>query len=199
MNTYAVLTETSPRYLGLILSTVLGLRKGRSPFWRPRLVPDPDKKEAVVLEMFSDQEAGVMRSLLSHYPSKSAPDYMLMVFALAVISCRRRHHPSRSRIIASAHDFAPKTCFANISRQTQSMTVVRITYGQLCSFLHEAETRDEAKQAQRGVPSALAPNCRKRCWEITPPQALSPGKEAEIAKREAEEAAKSEAQDSLWR
>ncbi len=79
------------------------------------------------------------------------------------------------------------------------MTVVRITSGQLCSFLHDAETRDETKRAKRGIQSSLAPNCRKKRREVTPPEALSPGKEAKIAKCEAEEAARSEKQDPLWR
>ena len=33
----------------------------------------------------------------------------------------------------------------------QSMTVVRITCGQLCSFLHDAETRHDIKHTQRGI------------------------------------------------
>lgn len=49
------------------------------------------------------------------------------------------------------------------------------------------------------VMNSLVPNCRKRRREATPPEALSPGKEAKIAKCEAEEAARSEAQDPLWR
>ena len=79
------------------------------------------------------------------------------------------------------------------------MTVVQITCKQLSSFLHDAETRDEIKRAQQGAQIGLPPNCRERRWEATPPEALSPGKEAKIAKCEAEEVAKSEAQDSSWR
>jgi len=79
------------------------------------------------------------------------------------------------------------------------MTVVRIASGQLCSFLHDAETRDETKLAQRGIQSSLAPNCWKRRREVTPPEALSPGKEAKFAKREADEVTRSEKQDPLWR
>ena len=81
----------------------------------------------------------------------------------------------------------------------QSMTVVRITYGQLCSFLHDAETRQDIKRTQRGIQSDLPPNCRKRHRQVTPPETLSPGKEAEIVKCEAEEAATSEARDPVWR
>ena len=55
------------------------------------------------------------------------------------------------------------------------------------------------KRAQQGVQSDLPPDCRKTHWQVTPPESLSPGKEAEIAKCEAEEAAKSEARDPVWR
>ncbi|KAL9062880.1 MAG: hypothetical protein Q9161_009715, partial [Pseudevernia consocians] len=76
------------------------------------------------------------------------------------------------------------------------MTVVQITCKQLSSFLHDAETRDEIKLAQQGAQIGLPPNCKKRRREATPPEALSPRKEAKFAKCEAEEAAKSEAKDS---
>ena len=46
-------------------------------------------------------------------------------------------------------DFAPESCFANISQQTQSVTIVRITCGQLCSYLHDAETRHDQTSATR--------------------------------------------------
>ena len=84
-------------------------------------------------------------------------------------------------------------------QDTQSMTVVRITCKQLSSFLQDAETRDEIKRAQQGAQIGLPPNCRKRLREATPPEALSPRKEAKFAKCEAEEAAKSEAKDPVWR
>ena len=61
------------------------------------------------------------------------------------------------------------------------MTVVRITCEQLCSFLHDAETRHDIKRTQRGIQSDLPPNCRKMHRQVTPPEALSPGKEAEIS------------------
>ena len=96
-------------------------------------------------------------------------------------------------------DFAPKSCFADVPQQTQSMAVVQITSGQLCSFLHVAETRHEIKRAQRGVKPGLSPNCRKSHQEVTSPEALSPGKEAKFAKCEAKEAARSEAYESSWR
>ena len=43
------------------------------------------------------------------------------------------------------------------------------------------------------------PNCRKIRREATAPEALSPEKEAKFAKCEAEEVAKSEANDPVWR
>ncbi len=94
-------------------------------------------------------------------------------------------------------DFAPKSCFANLSQVSRS-TAVQIIYGQLCSFLHDAETRNEIKRRQQGKQVALPRNCRKRIREATPPEALSPRTEAKISKREVEEVAKSEAQDSSW-
>jgi len=48
-------------------------------------------------------------------------------------------------------DFAPKTYFVNTPHQTQNIIVVRITYGQLYSFLHDTETRHKTKRAQRGI------------------------------------------------
>ena len=96
-------------------------------------------------------------------------------------------------------DFAPRTGFANMPPGTQNMTVVQITCEQLSSFLLDAETRHETKRAQHGVQSLLPPNCRKIRRQATPPEALSLGKEAEFAKCEAEEAAKSEANDPIWR
>ena len=77
------------------------------------------------------------------------------------------------------------------------MTVVQITYEQLSSFLLEAETRYKTKRAQYSVQSPLPPNCRKIRRQAIPPKALSPGKEAEFAKCEAEEAVKSEANDPV--
>jgi len=84
-------------------------------------------------------------------------------------------------------------------QDTQSVTVVQITCKQLSSFLHDTETRDKIKRAQQGAQIGLPLNCRKRRREATPPEALSPGKEAKFAKCEAEEAAKSEAEDPVWR
>lgn len=43
------------------------------------------------------------------------------------------------------------------------------------------------------------PNCGKRSREHTPPEVLSPIKEAKIAKQEAKEAAKAEVKDVSWR
>lgn len=88
--------------LGLDIEYGVGSKKASLSIWRPRVVPGPDEEEAVILEMFSDQEADVMPSILGHHRSKSAPNWMLTVFALAAISCRRRDHRSRSRIVASA-------------------------------------------------------------------------------------------------
>jgi len=88
--------------LGLDIEYGVGSKEAPLSIWRPRVVPDPDEKKATILEMFSDQEADVMPSLLSHYRSKSVPHLMLMGFALAAVSCRRRDHRSRSRIVASA-------------------------------------------------------------------------------------------------
>ena len=79
------------------------------------------------------------------------------------------------------------------------MTAVQITCEQLSSFLLDAETRYETKRAQHGVQFPLPPNCRKIRRQATPLEALSPGKEAEFAKCEAEEAANSEANDPVWR
>ena len=79
------------------------------------------------------------------------------------------------------------------------MTVIQITCWQLYSFLHDAETRHDIKRTQRGIQSNFPPNYRKRHRQVTPPETLSPGKEAKIAKYEAEEGAKSEARDPVWR
>ena len=79
------------------------------------------------------------------------------------------------------------------------MTVVQIICQQLSSFLQDAETRDEIKRAQEGAQIGLPPNCRKRRRQTTPPEALSPGKEAKFAKCEAKEAEGSEAKDPVWR
>jgi hypothetical protein len=92
-----------------------------------------------------------------------------------------------------------KNIFVDTPQQTQSMTVVRITCGQLCSFLHDAKTRHSIKRTQRGIKSGLPHNCRKRHRQVTPPEALSPEKEAKIAKCEVEKAAKAEARDPVWR
>ena len=125
---------------------------------------------------------------------------MLIVFA-----CDSRSVPTMGVLFKvkglslQLRDFAPKSCFADVPQQTQSMAVVQITCGQLCSFLHVAETRHEIKRAQRGVKPGLPPNCRKRHRELTLSEALSPGKEAKIAKCEAEEAARPEAHESSWR
>lgn len=77
------------------------------------------------------------------------------------------------------------------------MNAIQMICKQLSSFLLDAKTRREIKRAQRGVPFPLPPNCRKIRREATPPEALSPEKEAKFAECEAEEAAKSEANDPI--
>ncbi len=47
-------------------------KKASLSIWRPRLVPDPEKEEAVLLETFSVREADVMASPLAHYQPISA-------------------------------------------------------------------------------------------------------------------------------
>lgn len=60
--------------LGLDIEYGVGSKKVSLSIWRPRVVPDPDGKDAVVLEMFSDQEVDVIPSPLSHHRSKSVHD-----------------------------------------------------------------------------------------------------------------------------
>lgn len=45
--------------LGLDIAYGVGSKKASLSIWRPRVVPDPDENEVVVLEMFSGQEADV--------------------------------------------------------------------------------------------------------------------------------------------
>ena len=72
MNMYPVLMETLPLVLGLDIEYGIGSKKASLSIWQPRLVPDPEKEEGVLLETFSVQEADVMASLLAHYQSVSA-------------------------------------------------------------------------------------------------------------------------------
>lgn len=58
--------------LGLDIEYGVGFKKASLSIWRPRLVPDLEKKEAVLLETFGVREADVMASLSAHHQSKSA-------------------------------------------------------------------------------------------------------------------------------
>ena len=58
--------------LGLDIEYGVGSRTASLSIWRPRLLPDPDEKEVVLLETFSVREADVMAFLLAHYQSVSA-------------------------------------------------------------------------------------------------------------------------------
>lgn len=62
----------------------------------------------------------------------------------------------------------------------------------VANHLHDAETRHDIKRTQRGIQADLPLNCRKTHRQVTPPEALSPGEEAE-------EAAKSDTKDPVWR
>ena len=53
--------------LGLDIEYGAGSKKASLSIWRPRLVPDPEKKESVLLETFGVQEADVMASLPAHH------------------------------------------------------------------------------------------------------------------------------------
>ena len=53
--------------LGLDIEYGVESKKASLSMWRPRLVPDPEKEEGVLLEMFSIREADVMASLLAHH------------------------------------------------------------------------------------------------------------------------------------
>lgn len=58
--------------LGLDIEYGVGSRTASLFIWRPRVLPDTDEKEAVLLEAFSVREADVMLFLLAHYQSVSA-------------------------------------------------------------------------------------------------------------------------------
>ena len=58
------------------------------------------------------------------------------------------------------------------------MTFVPIAFGQLCYFLYDAETRDEPSERNEAYNLPLHPTTGKRRREATPPEALSPRKEA---------------------
>jgi hypothetical protein len=47
-------------------------KKASLSIWRPRLVPDPEREETVLLETFSVGKADVMASMLAHYQPISA-------------------------------------------------------------------------------------------------------------------------------
>lgn len=57
--------------LGLNIKYGIRSKKASLSIWRPRLVPDPEKEEGVLLETFSVREADVIASLLTHYQSIS--------------------------------------------------------------------------------------------------------------------------------
>ena len=50
--------------LGLDIEYCIGSKKASLSIWRPRLVPDPEKEEAVLLETFSVREADNDRGIL---------------------------------------------------------------------------------------------------------------------------------------
>ncbi len=66
------LSETVNSVLGLLISCHKGLEV--EPWTEFKITPDPDGKDAVVIEMFSDQEVDVIPSPLSHHRSKSVHD-----------------------------------------------------------------------------------------------------------------------------
>ena len=58
--------------LGLDTEYGVGSKMASLSIWRPRLVPDPEKEEAVLLETFRVRDADVMAFLLAHHQSISA-------------------------------------------------------------------------------------------------------------------------------
>ena len=58
--------------LGLDIEYGVGSKKASLFIWRPRLVPDPEKEEDVLLKTFSVREADIIASLLAHYQLISA-------------------------------------------------------------------------------------------------------------------------------
>ena len=58
--------------LGLDIDYGVGSRTASLSICQPRLLPNPEKEEAVLLETFSVREADVMALLLAHYQSVSA-------------------------------------------------------------------------------------------------------------------------------
>lgn len=93
-------------------------------------------------------------------------------------------------------DFAPSACLVGLSVEDQRLTVIQLPYSTLCSFLTRAEERHKMKMDRQGVQSSLPPKFRKRRRESTPPETLSPGREAKFAVRERDEAAIAEAEDT---
>jgi len=77
-------------------------------------------------------------------------------------------------------DFASKIRSANISRQTQSMTIVPIAFDQFCSFLYMQRPEMRPSERNEAYNLPLHPTAEERRREATPPEALCPRKEAQI-------------------
>ena len=58
--------------LGLDIEYGVGPRTSSLSIWRPRVLPDLDEKEAVLLETFSVRKGDAMIFLLAYYQSVSA-------------------------------------------------------------------------------------------------------------------------------
>ncbi|MCJ1231796.1 hypothetical protein MMC12_008475 [Toensbergia leucococca] len=159
--------------LGFDIEYDSGSKRATVSIWRPQIAPDLEEEGAFVLETLNVQEADPFRI--------------------------DDGTPVQGRSLQlQLSDFAPSRCLTNISPELQRSTVVEISYEQLSSFLHTAETRHWIKRMQRGVQATLPPNCKKRERENTPPEILSPRREAKIIKRETENTAKAEVEDPPW-
>lgn len=64
--------ENIATILGLDIEYGVGSKMASLFIWRSRLVPDPEKEDAVLLETFSVRDADVMAFLLAHHQSISA-------------------------------------------------------------------------------------------------------------------------------
>ncbi|MCJ1386985.1 hypothetical protein MMC17_010114 [Xylographa soralifera] len=163
------------------ISVVLGFdieynrsKKASLSLWRPQVEMDFDKDEKSqipTLEASNGLDVACFRS----NDGKSIEDGTLQL---------------------QLYDFAPSACLASLSIEDRRATVVKLPYSTLCSFLIVAEKRHKTKMDRQGVQSSLLPNCRKRRREATPPETLSPGREAKFTLRERHQADIAEAEDT---
>ncbi|KAL2040037.1 hypothetical protein N7G274_007440 [Stereocaulon virgatum] len=112
--------------LGLDIEYRVGSKRASVSIWRPKFAPDPQNKEDMILEMVGVQEAN---------PFCADDGTIVQGRGLSLQLC----------------NFGPRTGFANVPPETQSMTIVQITCDHLPSFLLDAETRHKIKRARRGV------------------------------------------------